>query len=121
MVDIPLQTENRSERLGASMARLVDMPEIQSDSGAAFFDRYPEGFEDFDLEALAGGDDVFMEKILANINTTPIGQVLKRIASLPEVRQAKVLQMRQQLNQGSYDESNHLEDTLDRVLEDLMT
>ena len=46
--------------------------------------------------------------------------MLKSIAALPEVRQDKVLQMRQQLTQGVYRDGDHIEAALDRVLEDLM-
>jgi len=64
-------------------------------------------------------EDLLMEQILDNINTTPIGQVLKRIASLPEVRREKVLRVRRQLNQGRYDLNERLDIVLDKVLEDL--
>jgi len=60
-----------------------------------------------------------MEQILENINATPIGQVLKRIASLPEVRKEKVLNVRRQLTEGKYDINERLDVALDRVLEDL--
>jgi len=62
-----------------------------------------------------------MEQILENINTTPIGQVLKRIASLPEVRQEKVLEVRRRLTEGRYDLNQRLDVALDKVLEDLTT
>ncbi len=65
--------------------------------------------------------DLLMEQILENINTTPIGQVLKKIASLPEVRKEKVLGVRQQLTEGKYDLNKRLDIALDKVLEDLMT
>jgi hypothetical protein len=64
-------------------------------------------------------DDLIMEQILENINATPIGQVLKRIASLPEVRKEKVLNVRRQLTEGKYDINERLDVALDRVLEDL--
>jgi len=70
---------------------------------------------------LAPDKDLLMEQILENINTTPIGQVLKRIASLPEVRQEKVLDVRQQLTEGKYDLNGRLDVALDKVLEDLTT
>ena len=66
-------------------------------------------------------EDLIMERILENINTTPIGQVLKKIASLPEVRQEKVLDVRRQLTQGQYDIGDRLDVALDKVLEDLTT
>ena len=68
---------------------------------------------------LEGEDDLVMEKILENINSTPIGQVLKKIATLPEVRQKKVLGVRQQLNKGNYQLPARLDIVLDKVLEDI--
>jgi len=70
-------------------------------------------------DSLAMGKDLIMEQILENINTTPIGQVLKKIASLPEVRKEKVLDVRKQLTEGKYDFNEHLDVALDKVLEDL--
>ena len=66
-------------------------------------------------------EDFIMEQILENLNTTPIGQVLKRIASLPEVRKDKVLGVRRQLTDGKYDLSERLDIALDKVLEELTT
>ena len=65
--------------------------------------------------------DLLMEQILANMNNTPIGQVLKRIASLPEVRKEKVLDIRKRLTQGQYDLNERLDMALDKVLDDLIT
>ena len=76
-----------------------------------YFD--PNGYD------LALDEDLVMEQILTNLNTTPIGQVLKKIAALPEVRQDKVLDVRQQLTDGSYDLNSRLDDALEKVLEDL--
>jgi len=70
-------------------------------------------------ESLSLDKDLIMEQILENINTTPIGQVLKRIASLPEVRKEKVLDVRRQLTEGKYDLNERLEIALDKVLEHL--
>ncbi|MBN1974684.1 MAG: flagellar biosynthesis anti-sigma factor FlgM [Sedimentisphaerales bacterium] len=64
-------------------------------------------------------EDAMMEKILENLNTTPMGQVLKKIASLPEVRRDKVLNVRKQLTDGKYDLNERLNIALDKVLEDL--
>ena len=70
---------------------------------------------------LARDRDLIMEQILENINHTPLGQVLKKIASLPEVRQQKVLRLRRQITAGKYDLTDRLDEVLDRVLEDLIT
>ncbi|MCU0915152.1 MAG: flagellar biosynthesis anti-sigma factor FlgM [Planctomycetes bacterium] len=61
-----------------------------------------------------------MEQILENIHTTPLGQVLKRIACLPEVRQQKVLRLRRQITAGRYDLTERLDEVVDKVLEDLI-
>ncbi|MQY61861.1 hypothetical protein GH146_01065 [archaeon] len=74
-----------------------------------------DSFED----NLAPDKDLVMEQILENLNTTPIGQVLKKIASLPEVRRDKVLDVRQQLTEGKYELNEYLDVALDKVLEDL--
>jgi len=71
-------------------------------------------------EELPEDEDLIMEKILENINNTPIGQVLKKIASLPEVRKEKVLSVRHQLTEGEYDINKRLDIALDKVLEDLV-
>lgn len=70
---------------------------------------------------LASDEDLLIEQILENINTTPIGQVLKKIALLPEVRKEKVLDVRRQLTAGEYDLNQRLDVALDKVLEDLIT
>ena len=72
-------------------------------------------------EKLPGNEDLIMEQILENINHTPIGQVLKRIASLPEVRREKVLDVRRQITEGKYNLNERLDVALDKVLEDLTT
>ena len=64
-------------------------------------------------------EDAMMETILENLNTTPIGNVLKKIASLPEIRQDKVLSVRRQLTDGKYDLNERLNIAMDKVLEDL--
>jgi len=72
-------------------------------------------------EELNGQRDWLMEQILDNLNHTPIGQVLKRIASLPEVRRKKVLDVRRRLTDGRYDLDERLDIALDKVLEELTT
>jgi len=70
-------------------------------------------------EGLAPNTDLMMEQILENIHATPIGQVLSRIASLPEVRQEKILNVRRQLTEGRYDLNEHLDLAIEKVLENL--
>ena len=64
-------------------------------------------------------EDAMMETILENLNSTPMGNVLKKIASLPEIRQDKVLSVRRQLTDGKYDLNERLNIAMDKVLEDL--
>ncbi|MHC4060475.1 MAG: flagellar biosynthesis anti-sigma factor FlgM [Planctomycetota bacterium] len=78
------------------------------------------GREDSRRKDLLSDEDLLMEQILENINTTPIGQVLKKIAVLPEVRREKVLNVRRQLTEGRYDLNKRLEVVLDKVLDDLL-
>ena len=68
---------------------------------------------------LAPDKDLVMEQILDNIHSTPIGQVLNKIASLPEIRREKVLNLRREITEGKYDLTERLDLALDRVLEDL--
>ena len=89
------------------------MPESDSNN------RFESGNHQVDpiMEDLAPDKDLVMEQILDNINTTPIGQVLRKIASLPEVRKEKVLDVRRQLTEGKYDLNQRLDVALDKVLE----
>ena len=89
------------------------MPSIDFDSCFAS----ENGKADRVKERLAPDQDLVMEEILANINATPIGQVLKKIASLPEVRKEKVLDLRKQITRGEYDLNERLDVAVDKVLE----
>lgn len=71
------------------------------------------------ISELSAIEDSLMEEILDNIHNTPVGQVLGRIAALPEVRREKILDVRRRLDEGLYDVNGRLEVALDRVLEDL--
>jgi len=71
------------------------------------------------FDGLTADEDLLMEQILENMNSTPIGQVLKEIASLPEVRKQKVLRVRQQLTEGRYNLNERLDVALEKVLDDL--
>ena len=85
------------------------------------FDDQNREVDSIDEENSAADEDLLMEQILENINTTPIGQVLKKIASLPEVRKEKILDVRRQLTEGKYNLNERLDVALDKVLEDLTT
>jgi hypothetical protein len=93
------------------------MPDLDSDSLAKDNGPWVNPLE----TDLARDRDLIMEQILENINHTPLGQVLKKIASLPEVRQQKVLRLRRQITAGRYDLTERLDEVLDKVLEDLIT
>ena len=60
-----------------------------------------------------------MEVILENIHTTPLGQVLKRIAGQGCIRKGKVFNVCRQLHNGTYDLEDRLDAVIDKVLEDL--
>ena len=93
------------------------MPDFDS---SRFAQRNERWFDPLNLD-LAQDQDLVMEQILENIHTTPIGQVLKSIASLPEIRREKVLRLRRQITEGRYDLTGRLDMALDKVLEDLTT
>jgi anti-sigma28 factor (negative regulator of flagellin synthesis) len=61
--------------------------------------------------------DVLMQQILEDLNTTPPEEVLKRITSLPRNRRSKVLDIRRQIADGTYEVADRLNTVIDRVLE----
>jgi hypothetical protein len=71
------------------------------------------------FDGLTADDDLLMEQILDNMNSTPIGQVLKKIASLPDARRQKVLRVRRQLTEGKYELNERLDQAMEKVLDDL--
>ncbi len=92
---------------------------VMPDSSSSRFARSDEQWLNPLEIDLSQDEDLVMEQILDNINNTPIGQVLKSIASLPEIRRQKVLRLRRQITEGRYDLAGRLDVALDRVLEDL--
>jgi hypothetical protein len=82
------------------------------------FDIEPNEIADFAVE-MSADDDMLIEDILDNIKNTPIGQVLGKIASMPEVRPEKVIGIRQQLCQDKYNVNDRLEAVLEKVLEQI--
>ena len=100
-------------------------PEVGPEKVLEMSDLIDNNFEmnqqnDFGGEEMSADDDLIMEKILDNMNNTPLGQVLKKIACLPEVRRQKVLTVRRQLTEGQYDINARLDVALDKVLEQLI-
>src|SRR4030042_6875155 len=71
------------------------------------------------LDGLTADDDLLMEQILENMNSTPIGQVLKTISVLPEVSRQKVLRVRRDITEGKYNLTTRLDLALEKVLDDL--
>jgi hypothetical protein len=51
------------------------------------------------------------------MRSTPWEEVLKRIASSPYIRRGKVLSIRRQITEGTYDIEERLDGAVDRVLE----
>ena len=53
--------------------------------------------------------------------STPLGQLLKLIGSLPEIRHEKVENVRRRIDHGQYDVNTNLDAALDKVLEEFLT
>ncbi len=83
------------------------------------FNLEPAGGENVEpaFDDLIADDDLLMEQILDNMNSTPLGQVLKKIAVMPEVRKQKVLKVRQQLTEGRYNLTERRDIALEKVLD----
>ena len=62
------------------------------------------------------GDKNLHMEVMHNLNHTPVGQVLKKIASLPEVRRQKVLNLRRRLTSCNDGLTEGLDAVLDKVL-----
>ena len=109
--------ENKEIFLDTCTAGTIEMPEDNFNEflGSPMQRRDSNGDELFGNE-----QDVFMEQVLENLNSTPVGKVLKRIASLPEMRQKKVLDVRERLGSGHYELNERLDIALDKVLEDFI-
>jgi hypothetical protein len=94
---------------GSCSYKVAEMPNLDT----------KDHFGDKNREPHSTDEDLLMEQILENINNTPIGQVLKKIASLPEIRKEKILEIRRRLTEGNYNLNGRLNIVLDKVLEDL--
>jgi hypothetical protein len=60
------------------------------------------------------------DHVQENINSTPIGRLLKIVASLPEIRQEKVTDIRRQIDCGQYNLIGNLDEALDKIIEELL-
>ena len=111
-----LSDENMDNFVCSTAGKVIDMSDWNSKDYSDSQSLEPQDFD----ENLNSEQDWLMEQILENINSTPIGQVLKKIASLPEVRREKVIEIRRQITDGEYDLNNRLEIAIDKILEDLI-
>jgi hypothetical protein len=109
--------ERRWSVLLGQFGKVGRMPDVDS---SRFEQRDEQWVNPLEID-LSCDRDLLMEQILDNIHNTPLGQVLKSIACLPEVRRAKVLRLRRQITEGRYDLVERLDVVLDRMLEDLTT
>ena len=65
-------------------------------------------------------DDCKTEELLQAGAKTPLGQLLERMAKLPEVRFEKVLSLRRQICRGQYKLDEKLDAIADKMLEELL-
>jgi hypothetical protein len=61
--------------------------------------------------------DALMEQILEGLSITPQEEVWKRIAFLPRTRRDKVLDIRWQIAEGTYEVADRMDRAIDRILE----
>jgi hypothetical protein len=61
--------------------------------------------------------DVLMKQILEKMSSTPWDEVLRRIACSSHIRRGKVLHIRRQIAQGTYEIDDRVDGAADRVLE----
>ncbi len=94
------------------MATLVEMPELQSTDRCKSQDAGNHQGRD-----ASPNDDVSMEQILENMSSAPWEDVLKRIACSPHIRRGKVLSIRRQITEGTYEIEHRLDGAIDGVLE----
>jgi hypothetical protein len=64
--------------------------------------------------------ELLAERIMENIQNTPLGKLLGIIASLPEIRPEKVERGRRLLHRAESDLDEPLDEAMDRVLEELL-
>jgi len=93
------------------MARIAALMELRpTDRRRPQDARYDQGCD-------TSPDGDVLEHILEKMNTTPPEEVWKRITSLPPNRQGKVLDLRRQIADGTYEVAARLDTVIDRVLE----
>jgi len=72
------------------------------------------------VENLSHTDDLKTEEMLQTSPKTPLGQLLAKIAQLPEVRYEKITAVRRQINMGQYEIDEKLDAAIDKMLEELL-
>lgn len=60
------------------------------------------------------------DNTMTQASKSPIGHLLNNIATLPEIREDKVMQLRESIKNGTYDFDQHIDAAVDRVLEELI-
>ena len=78
--------------------------------------RKPQKFQKDQKPCIVPDRDLLMKRILDSLRATPPGEVLKRLAALPDIRRGKVLNIRHQLAAGTYKVTGRLNRVIDRVL-----
>lgn len=71
-------------------------------------------------QSLSYKDDFKTEELLQAGAKTPLGQLLEKIAQLPEVRFEKVLNLRRQICRGNYNLDEKLQAAADKIIEELL-
>jgi hypothetical protein len=94
------------------MVTLVEMPEVQSKDRCK-----SQGAGNSQGRDAPSRGDGLMERILENMGSTPWEEVSKRIASSPDIRRGKVLSIRRQITESTYQVEDRLDGVIDRVLE----
>ncbi len=98
-----MQTKNNTNRIEA-----MSCNELFDDRGGLF-------------DAQQADSDFLADSLLENMNASPLGQLLKVIGSLPEVRIEKVDRARRMISQTDSGELDaQMDIALDRVLEELI-
>ena len=83
--------------------------------------RKPQGTRNTQGHDTPPNGDILMEQILEKMNTTPQEEMLKRIASLADIRRGKVLSIRRHVTDGTYQVADRLDEAMDHVLEAITT
>ena len=71
-------------------------------------------------ESLDVSENLLTEDIMKNVKKTPIGQLLQKMAAMPEIRQDKVLRVRREISGGKYNLNDRLDVAIDNILEELL-